>query len=77
MYNDIMEKGMANLDFVLSADITKKLSLKFKGKNLLDQPYRRTQMHNLVSNGAGDSKPVVISEYSKGMSFSLSAKYTF
>lgn len=77
MYNDIMEKGMANLDLVLSADITKKFSLKFKGKNLLDQPYRRTQMHNSVSNGAGDSKPVVISEYSKGMSFSLSAKYTF
>ena len=71
---DAMEKGMLKLDIVASAKLTDNFSLKFKANNLLNQPYRRDQKPN--NRGEGD-KPIIISEYYKGVSYSLGVKYTF
>ncbi|MDN4753953.1 TonB-dependent receptor [Porphyromonadaceae bacterium W3.11] len=71
---DAIEKGMLKLDAVASAKLTEHFSLKFKANNLLNQAYKRTQKENNSVNG---DQPIVISEYYKGTSFSLGAKWTF
>ena len=44
---DLIEKGQARLNFIATADLTRKLSLKLKVNNLLDTPFRLTErMHD-------------------------------
>ena len=40
---DFIEKGQAHLNFIASADITRRLSVKLKVNNLLDTPFRLTE----------------------------------
>lgn len=71
--NDLMEEGRASLNLVASAKLTSNLSLKFKANNLINSPFRRT----ILPNNSNEGKPVVISEYRKGISFSVGASWSF
>lgn len=71
--NDLMEEGRASLNLVTSAKLTENLSLKFKANNLINSPFR----HTLIPNISTDNKPVVLSEYRKGVSFSVGASWSF
>lgn len=71
--NDLMEEGRSTLNLVASAKLTNNLSLKLKVNNLINSPYRRT----MLPNNSNDGKPVVISEFRKGVSFSVGASWSF
>lgn len=81
--NDVIEQGMVRLDFVASLGLSDHFSIKLKANNLLDAPFRNTQKPNegSVRDAAGnvviDPAPVVMSEYRKGRSLSLSFSYKF
>jgi outer membrane receptor for ferrienterochelin and colicin len=66
LFNNIVEEGAPALDFVSSAKITKNISLKLKGSNLLNPSYRLTREGSSSSAGK-----LVLSEYKKGMNISL------
>ena len=68
---DIMEQGRANLNLVGSAKLSHQLSLKLKANNLLNSPYTRKQQPN------DGSEAQVVSEYRKGVSFSVGLSYNF
>lgn len=77
LQNDLMEEGMARLDFVASAKLTRNFKLTLKANNLIDSPYRRVQIPNPSSDPDVSTTPVVLSEYRKGVSFSLGASWSF
>ncbi|MDO5017491.1 MAG: TonB-dependent receptor [Porphyromonas sp.] len=71
--NDLMEEGRTSLNLVTSAKLNNHLSIKFKANNLIDSPFRRT----ILPNNAEAGQSVVVSEYRKGISFSIGASWDF
>ena len=66
--NEIIEKGFASLDLVLTKDISEKISLKLSGKNLLNPKIEQTQ---LVEPFSGDASNEVVMSYKKGINLSF------
>lgn len=71
-YKDIIENGIATLDFVSSINLNQHWGIKLKAKNLLDPEYSLTRKPS--KEGA---EPIVLSSYKKGISFSLGLSYEF
>lgn len=70
-YQDIMEQGVATLDFVSQARLNKHLSLTLKARNLLNPSYK-------LSREAGESsEKIVLGDYKKGINISLGVSCTF
>lgn len=70
-FQDIMEKGIPTLDFVLSAKMGNRFSLSMKAANLLNAS------HQLTRKGNADNREVVLSKYKKGVDLSLGISYEF
>ncbi|MDO4229296.1 MAG: TonB-dependent receptor [Capnocytophaga sp.] len=70
-YKDIIEKGVPTLDFVSSFDLTKKLSLKLKAKNILNA---QRQLTRKATNNDGN---IVLNSYQTGVDFDLGLSYKF
>lgn len=70
-FQDIMEKGIPTLDFVLSAKMGNHLSLSMKAANLLNAS------HQLTRKGNAMNQEVVLSKYKKGVDLSLGVSYEF
>lgn len=69
--NEIIEKGFATLDFVISKKISDRVALKFSGKNLLNPKIQQTQEIKPLS---GNASTEVVSSYKKGINLSLGVK---
>lgn len=75
-YNsDIIEKGFATLDAVLSKDITEHLSIKISGKNLLNPEIKQEQEVKPLSAKVGENQ--VVRSYKKGIKLGVGIKYVF
>ena len=70
-FQEIMEKGIPTLDFVLSAKMGNRFSLSMKASNLLNAS------HQLTRKGNADNREVVLSKYKKGVDLSLGISYEF
>lgn len=70
-FQDIMEKGIPTLDFVLSAKMGNRFSLSMKAANLLNAS------HQLTRKGNADNREVVLSKYKKRVDLSLGISYEF
>ncbi|WP_298646307.1 TonB-dependent receptor [uncultured Proteiniphilum sp.] len=70
-YNDIIEEGVATLDFAASYKFTQHFSLKAKASNLLNPAYQLTR-ESSSSNGN-----VILNEFKKGQNMSLGVSYEF
>lgn len=70
-FQEIMEKGIPTLDFVLSAKMGNRFSLSMKAANLLNAS------HQLTRKGNADNREVVLSKYKKGVDLSLGISYEF
>lgn len=70
-FQDIMEKGIPTLDFVLSAKMGNRFSFSMKAANLLNAS------HQLTRKGNADNREVVLSKYKKGVDLSLGISYEF
>lgn len=62
---NIVEKSIANLDFVFKTQLNEKFGLGFSAKNLLNPTFERFQ----------DVQNVVVSSYKKGLGLNLSLTY--
>lgn len=69
--NEILEKGFASIDFIVSKKLSERVSLKFSGKNLLNPEIQQTQE---IKPLAGDASTQLVSSYKKGMNLSLGVK---
>ena len=69
--NEIIEKGFAALDIVLSRKIKKSIEIKLSGKNLLNPKIEQTQEIKPLS---GEAFTAVVSSYKKGVNLSLGVK---
>jgi outer membrane receptor protein involved in Fe transport len=75
-FNDeIIEKGFLTMDFVLSKELTKNLTAKFTGRNLLNPEIKQTQNVTDVNTNIETTQTVL--SYKKGSQLTLSLKYTF
>ncbi|WP_418894270.1 TonB-dependent receptor domain-containing protein [Limibacterium fermenti] len=75
-YNDeIIEKGFATLDAVISKDITDRLSIKLLGRNLLNPQIELTQ--NVKDLNTEQETNYIVDSYKKGIKLQLSVNYTF
>lgn len=70
-YNDIMEEGVATLDFAASYKFNKHFSLKAKASNLLNPTYRLTR------KSSSSSESLVLNEFKKGQNISVGVSYEF
>ena len=70
-YQDIMEHGIATLDFVSQAKLNKYISLNLKARNLLNPA------HKLSRKADDNGREIVLSDYKKGISISLGVSCTF
>ncbi|NBU68711.1 MAG: hypothetical protein EBS49_03685, partial [Verrucomicrobia bacterium] len=68
-YPDIYEQPAPSLDFNLTQGLTDNWKLTFRGKNLLNPFFNRTQSYNGVE--------YIYSSYTKGWDVSLNAAYSF
>ena len=90
--NGIIEKGIAKLNLVGEANLGKHFSIKMKLNNLLNSPIRKVEVpgevlqktyaeyynaHPELTAPHEPDAPQIISEYRKGVSFSLSVGYKF
>ena len=76
LYNDeIIEKGFVTLDLVVSKKLSEKLSLRIRGKNLLNPAIEQTQLVRSLVNGVETDETVV--SYKKGSQVTLSLAYKF
>ncbi len=76
LYNDeILEKGFVTLDMVLIKKLTKNISLKLTGKNILNPSIEQSQKVKPLSSEIETNE--IISSYKKGMNLNLGIKYTF
>ena len=66
--NEIIEKGFASVDIVISKKISKKVSLKLSGKNLLNPKIEQTQIIEPLSGGVSNE---LVSSYKKGINLSV------
>ncbi|WP_167616205.1 TonB-dependent receptor [Maribellus sediminis] len=71
-YNDILENGLATLDFISSLKFKRHWGVSFKAKNLLDPEYKLTRQPS-----SEDLEPIVLRSYKKGLEFSLGLSYQF
>lgn len=83
-YQDVMEEGVATLDFVASAKLTKRLSLNFKAKNLLNPTHKLTRRATIKERddegnyqyvGKGDK--LVMNSYRNAIDLSLGLSLKF
>ena len=83
-YQDVMEEGVGTLDFVASARLTKRLSLSFKAKNLLNPTHELTRRATLKERddegnyhyvGKGDK--LVMNSYRNAIDLSLGLSMKF
>ncbi|ARV06828.1 TonB-dependent receptor [Polaribacter sp. SA4-10] len=75
-YNsEIVEKGFVSLDFVMSKELSKNLSVKLVGRNLLNPDIKQTQFVKSIASAVEINETVL--SYKKGSQLSLSFKYTF
>lgn len=70
-FQDIMEHGIATLDFVSQARLNKYISLNLKARNLLNPA------HKLSRKADGEGEKIVLSDYKKGINISLGVSCTF
>lgn len=76
LYNDeIIENGFWTLDMVLSKELSEKLSLKLRGRNLLNPAIQQSQKILPLSTGVETTE--IVSSYKKGSQITLSLKYKF
>jgi len=68
-FENIMEKGIPTLNFVSSSKFKKRWEVSFKVKNLLNPNFE------LERDSSNDANSVTLSNYKKGMSFSLGISY--
>jgi TonB-dependent receptor len=68
-YPDIYEQPAPSLDFNLTQGLTDNWKLTFRGKNLLNPFFNRTQTYNGVE--------YIYSSYTRGWDVSLNASYSF
>lgn len=64
-YEDIIEEGVATLDFVSSYQLSKSIGLKLKATNLLDPSFTLTRESN------HSSEKTILNQYKKGINVSL------
>lgn len=64
-YKDIMEEGVAGLDFVSSYNLSKNVKLNLKASNLLNPSFTLTRDSDL------NTGKTVLNQYKKGINFSL------
>ncbi|MGF7138136.1 TonB-dependent receptor [Roseimarinus sediminis] len=69
--SEIIEKGFASLDLVLSYQLSERISFRLSGKNLLNPEIRQTQEIKPLS---GEAFTDVVSSYRKGMAINLGLK---
>ncbi|WP_233897947.1 TonB-dependent receptor [Tenacibaculum piscium] len=76
LYNDqIIQKGFFTLDAILSKEITKYLTVKLVGKNLLNPEIKQTQLVRNTSTGIETNETVQL--YKKGQQLSLGLSLSF
>lgn len=66
--NEIIEKGFTTVDLIISKKLSKKIELKFSGKNILNPRIEQTQEIKPLS---GEASTEVVSSYKKGINLSL------
>jgi len=71
-YQDIKEEGLTALDFVSSAKLNKHWGLNLKAKNLLNPNFRLKRESSGEDEDVGS---IILSDYKKGISFSLGISY--
>ncbi|MXV37323.1 outer membrane beta-barrel protein [Flavobacteriaceae bacterium Ap0902] len=82
-YNDnIIQKGIFNLNFILSQELSEKASLKLSVKNILNPKIKLIQNNNVINfvDVAPTNLEVgeaTLESYSNGVDFSLGFKYQF
>ncbi len=69
--NEIIEKGFAAVDLVISKKLSKAIALKLSGKNLLNPKLEQTQDIKPLN---GDPYTATVSSYRKGIELSLGLK---
>lgn len=71
-FQDIVEKGVASLDFVSKVELNQHFGISLKAQNLLNPHYKLSRQAN-----ASTAEPIVLSSYQKGLNFSVGLSYTF
>jgi outer membrane receptor protein involved in Fe transport len=75
-YNDeIIEKGFVTLDLVVSKELSKNLSVKLVGRNLLNPEIKQTQLVKSFITNIETNETVL--SYKKGSQLTVSFKYSF
>ena len=80
LFNDeIIEKGFITLDLIMSKELSKKFSVKFTGRNLLNPSIEQTQQVTIFdANGTiVNSANQNVQAYKKGAEFSFGVSYKF
>ena len=80
LFNDeIIEKGFVTIDLVMSKMISKKLSVKFTGKNLINPDIKQTQQVTIfdTNDTIVNASNKTVQSYKKGSQFSLGITYKF
>lgn len=72
---EIIEKGFITLDLVLSKELSKNLTARFIGRNLLNPSIKQTQDIRNLNTGITTTETVL--QYKKGSQLTLNLKYTF
>lgn len=67
--NEIVEQGFTTLDLIVSKKFSKRIGVKFSGKNLLNPKIEQTQEIKPLSTGIITNE--VVSSYKKGINLSL------
>ena len=70
-FNDIIEEGVATLDFAASYAFNSHLSLKLRASNLLNSAYKLSRESSVSNN------KVILNEFKKGQNISLGVSYDF
>ncbi len=70
--SEIIEKGFATVDLILSKQLSKRFQLKLSCKNLLDPTVEYTQ--EVVPRSTSVARTEVVESHKKGVSFSLGLK---
>ena len=69
--SDIIEKGFVTVDMVISKQISKRVTIKLKAKNLLNPEVQQTQHIQYL---ASDPKTEVVRSFKKGVNLGLGLK---
>lgn len=69
--SEIIEKGFATVDLIISKKLSDKVLLKFSGKNLLNPEIQQTQE---IVPTTGDASTEIVSSYKKGINLNFSVK---